>query len=264
MPIVKCDYCGREFYRKESLLKGRKHYFCSRECYAIWCRENYVVYENIKLAPSPQLCYIIGVLLGDGYAKTFKDGNRLRPVIGIRVCDYSLAENFYKALKEIGLNPIFRVCNYRYYRDKSRWRIPFEVYVYSKKFYRWFTSLSLDDIRRIVETSRECVIQFIRGLYETEGSYRDKYHLVIIYNTNLEIVNLVKYLIEKFGFKTSLIVSEHPHKKNPKWRVAYYLQLIGGKEAREKFIQLINPVIKRQPRSSCYVVRKGHKVCVDE
>jgi hypothetical protein len=218
----------------------------------------------LEVVTSPQLCYILGVMLGDGFTKTFRDRSRIRYVAGIKVCDYDLAISFYNALKEIGLNPIFTICDWRYYRENTKWRIPFQVYTYNEKFYKWFKSLLLDDIKKIVETSRECVIQFIRGLYETEGSYRDKYHLVIIYNTNLEMVNLVKYLIEKFDFKTSLIVSEHPHKKNPKWRVAYHLQLIGGKEAREKFIQLINPVIKRYPRSSCYVVRKGHKVCVDE
>jgi intein-encoded DNA endonuclease-like protein len=217
----------------------------------------------LEAAASPQLCYILGVMLGDGFTKTFRDRNRIRYVTGIKVCDYDLATSFYNALKEIGLNPIFTMCNWRYYRENTKWRIPFQVYTYNEKFYKWFKSLSLDDIKKIVETSRECMVQFVRGIYETDGSFRDKYHIVIIYNTDLELVKLVKYFTEELGFKVSLITTDYPHRKNPKWKVAYHLQLVGGKEDRERFIQVINPVIKRCPRSRCYVVRKGHRICIN-
>lgn len=33
MPIVKCDYCGKEFKKKLSAIKKWKTHFCSKECY---------------------------------------------------------------------------------------------------------------------------------------------------------------------------------------------------------------------------------------
>jgi hypothetical protein len=199
-------------------------------------------------------------MLGDGYAFTFKDGDRVRCRTGVKVCDYELALSFYNALRSIGLNPVFSKCDYRYYRMRSTWKIPYQVYTYSCEFYKWYTSLSLNDIRGIVESSEECMKQVVRGIYEAEGSYRDKYHIVIVYNSNLELVTLVKALIEKLGFETSLIVSDHPHRKNPRWKVAYQLHLRGGEEARRRFIQTVNPIVKRRPRADSYVARRGYRV----
>lgn len=35
-----CDYCGIEYHRKPSDLKGKKHLFCSRDCQGKWLKEN--------------------------------------------------------------------------------------------------------------------------------------------------------------------------------------------------------------------------------
>lgn len=36
---LKCEHCYKLFYRYPSLIKGRKHHFCSIECYNNWGRE---------------------------------------------------------------------------------------------------------------------------------------------------------------------------------------------------------------------------------
>jgi G:T-mismatch repair DNA endonuclease (very short patch repair protein) len=40
MPKIKCNYCGKEIWRKPYLIKHFKHLFCSRECKAKWESEN--------------------------------------------------------------------------------------------------------------------------------------------------------------------------------------------------------------------------------
>lgn len=33
---IKCDNCGRDFYKRPSLIAKSKHHFCSRECQHQW------------------------------------------------------------------------------------------------------------------------------------------------------------------------------------------------------------------------------------
>lgn len=48
MTIIKCDYCGKEFNRKPSVIKLSKQHFCSSDCFKKYKLDNrtFVVCEN--------------------------------------------------------------------------------------------------------------------------------------------------------------------------------------------------------------------------
>jgi intein-encoded DNA endonuclease-like protein len=206
---------------------------------------------QVNLNPSPTLCYVLGCLLGDGHVGKCRGWTKHdrkiyvfeRTRIRLKICDYPLAQSFYNALKELELNP--HICIYR--SKNPKWRDAYEVYAYSDMFYEWYTKLTMDEIGRIVESSRECIISFIRGLYETEGSYTSAY-LRVLSNTNKELVLLAQSILKKLGFETTVVEDNSNKKRNPKWKAVYHLNLRGGERAIKRFIKTINPVIKREPR----------------
>jgi intein-encoded DNA endonuclease-like protein len=190
----------------------------------------------------------LGVLLGDGHVGrctvSSDKPHVLRSRIRLKVCDYEFAASFYNALKKIGLRP-----HITFHRSKNpTWRDAYEVYAYSESFYDWYTKLTLDDIKKIVKSSKEHMIEFIRGIYESEGSITERkgYPLLrVISNANLKLVELVKEIVEELGFQTTLIVDDSHHRRRG-WSIIYHLNLRGGMST--KFIETVNPVIKREPR----------------
>lgn len=48
--IVKCDWCGTEFERYESKIKGKAHHFCSKRCLADYSNKekNPIAHANLK------------------------------------------------------------------------------------------------------------------------------------------------------------------------------------------------------------------------
>ena len=39
MPIVKCEHCGKEFYKKLNIIKKTKHNFCCKKCHYDYAKE---------------------------------------------------------------------------------------------------------------------------------------------------------------------------------------------------------------------------------
>jgi DNA-binding MarR family transcriptional regulator len=46
---LKCEWCKKEFRRQESLVKGRKHHFCSIDCYLDWWKD-YTLKKKLEKA----------------------------------------------------------------------------------------------------------------------------------------------------------------------------------------------------------------------
>jgi len=137
------------------------------------------------LEPSLSLCYIIGVLLGDGYINVYKDNYR----VGLQVKSRRFAEDFSRALGKVGLHPSIWV----------RKRGHYVVTATSKLFVEWFAKMSLSDIRTLISKKGSYAKAFIKGFYDSEGTTRGR-----MSNSKREIIQLVKSALENLGFHPRL------------------------------------------------------------
>jgi len=172
----------------------------------------------------------MGVLLGDGWVSKDK---KKRCRIHLEVKDGAFAHSFANSLSEINLNPTVW---FNRNRRHGRWF----VQGYSKKFYEWFHSLIMKDIHALLVDKRYKK-EFIRGLYEAEGSYRFRPNRnnrleVRLFNTKLELLSLCKACLECLGFKISL---QHSRSTS-----CYTLNLLGGDSQTYRFFRIIKPAIK--------------------
>jgi len=203
-----------------------------------------------RLDPSPELAYIIGVLLGDGTVSKCRTVNRRRNavsyhyVIRLAVTDEAFAREFYEALTKIGLRPKIyfypRKPNEKMLSDPSRCRARWIVYAENKEFYTFFKNLKIEDIEKIISGYEP---HFIRGFYESEGcvDISPKEYRVRMVNTKKEIINLVNRVLIKLGFSTSLYAQKYEWKGET--RYMYVVQIYGNDQVR-RFFEIVKPVIR--------------------
>lgn len=192
--------------------------------------------------PSEELAYILGVALGDGTIKI--DESKYRYHLRLSVVSEAFALQFYEAAKILGFGLMKRI-------DKNNLQHPmYSVYVYGKPFIYWCREMrdDIDKVDNFLKADNE-IKAFIKGFYESEGSYRDRAGKnknevqIRIFNTRPEILFLIYKWLSNFGYKLSLH-SEKPHKDNCK--LMHILSLY-GKQA-ERFISDINPCTKIKSR----------------
>jgi intein-encoded DNA endonuclease-like protein len=193
-------------------------------------RGQYLVKPRLVIAPD--LAYILGVLKGDGCVYNHRRGADIKLVTK----DYAFAESFAKALTRIGLNP-------RIYLESNRRSLGRGVYyrveASSKAFYIWYKSLSLKDIESML-TSQELIASFIRGFYESEGSYYKPEHYIHIYNTDMELIEMLQRLLQKLGLNFNIYVKKRNSRSN---KPLYVLHKKSKKEVL-KFFEMVKPCIK--------------------
>lgn len=205
-----------------------------------------------KIESSETLSYIVGVLLGDGWAGKVGKKHEYRVALQTRTLCFN--RSFERALAEIGLNP--RTFEYKI---KGRETTFYGTFAHSKIFVGWFKSLEFEDIENL---AKKYPIDFLRGFYESEGNYQETeseekikigkkvrgpyvVHRVNIriVNTNKKLIMLTKDLMKKIGFHPTTIYGVKtlaPQK--PQYCIAVYKKGEAG-----KFISLINPIIKKIP-----------------
>ncbi len=185
---------------------------------------------------SSTIPYVLGVLYGD--AGVYKDGAHRRVILG--VTDRVFAQSFSDALKKMGLNP--HISEYAP-PNSNRQKIYF-VRACSIIFYEWFKSVTLNEVEQIVSKSKRATMDFVRGFYESEGSYspptsRCNYSQCRMCNTNLKLLSLVKRLVSRLGFKSKI----YPRRKDS-YAPRFDLHIRGGHSENQKFLSLIKPCIK--------------------
>ena len=196
------------------------------------------------------LSYILGVCFGDGCVCRSSHHNLI--ILGQSIKNKNFVLSFAKALKEIGLNPII----YTESREinKNRYEMIF-VFANSKMFYNFFKKLTIKDVRDIVMKSIRNMVMFVRGFYESEGSNTtNKKHrkwIISMSNTNIEVLNLVKEILEKLGLNFKLY---GPYKQDP-YKPKYSLQS-GNRITNYKFLKTIRPCIKNQVPLNLFLRRK--------
>lgn len=188
--------------------------------------------------------YILGLIKGDGCV--YRNQRSFR--ISLESVDKQIADNLIRSLIKIGLNPfVGKIKPSNGISKLERYR----VLANSKIFYEWYRNLSNKDLKIGLVTKRS-MIGFVRGFYEAEGSLtKSRNSLVIsIYNTNLDLLLLVKYFLEKLGISFRL---NGPYKNNglggcsskPIYRI-----ITSSRGRVLSFLELIKPSVKNQVRST--------------
>jgi intein-encoded DNA endonuclease-like protein len=150
------------------------------------------------LKPSEELAYVIGAVLGDGYAhmrrriiKGYSDS-----IIGLEARDREFVEEFGRRLAKV-LNR--REIRPRYRRSSGR----YVVEAKSKTLYELLRKpVDLDRLKPYVEHCERCVAAFIRSFADSEGCV-DKKGRIHIYNTDLRLLTYIKELLRRLGIDSA-------------------------------------------------------------
>jgi intein-encoded DNA endonuclease-like protein len=150
------------------------------------------------LKPSEQLAYVIGAVLGDGYAymrrRTIKGYNDV--VVGLKARDREFVEEFGRCLATVlnrrQIRPIYRRSSGRYVVEAK-----------SKTLYELLNKpVVLDRLKPYVEHCKRCVATFLRGLVDSEG-HVNKRGQIRIYNTDLRLLTYVGELLKRLGVEST-------------------------------------------------------------
>jgi len=127
--------------------------------------------------------YVLGVILGDGYITLPKNGGGY---IGLNVKDEDFAEAFKKSLDEWS----GKKCRLYFYRDF--WR----VYLHSVAVAKFLNNFN---INKLLSFSEEIKCAFLKGLFDSEGSLHYKQKRIRFYNSDNNLINLTKIILESLG-----------------------------------------------------------------
>jgi len=163
------------------------------------------------LRPSEELAYVIGVVLGDGYAyrrrRAIKGYNAV--MVGLKTRDLEFAVEFGRCL-----STVLRREPIKPRQDKSVGG--YVVEARSQTLYELLRKpLDLDRLKPYIEHCERCGATFLRGLFDSEGCV-DKRGYIHIDNTHLRLLDYVKDLLQRLG-----IESTGPKPKQRRGRVFY-------------------------------------------
>lgn len=193
-----------------------------------------VAAKKVFLEPSVSLSYLLGVLKGDGYVSKTKDGYYK---IGLSATSKLFVENFAENLREIGLKP-YPIHLYTNPTHNSR---QYCVITKSVNFFKWYKNQTFRDIERIISGYE---VDFIRGFYESEGTYcvtSSGQKIISLYNTNFSLLKLVRKILKKVNIDSKIYCMKQ---NGYGTKSLFRLTVLGGNSAVNNFIVVIKPLIK--------------------
>ena len=186
---------------------------------------NSLKFPNKIFKYSPEVCYIYGVILGDGTLG--KDYFSLGSI------DKEFAEKFRNEVKK-WCNKVSKIY---WYTDE---------YVISYWSINLANFLKILKIRDILKLSSNYKIQFLKGLFDSDGSM-SKCGRVDFDNCNKEIIDIVSQLLEELKITHSVRISI---KKGTKTNFGVYkkdlYQIHIFKESLSSFAKHINFIMSRK------------------
>ncbi len=189
-----------------------------------------------NLKKTKNLCYILGILKGDGYLYR----NKSNYCIALESIDLDFINSFKNALKKINLTS---GGPYERKRSERRNKI-YKIEARSKIFFKWFKNLNFKKIEKVIkEVNGE--IEFIRGVYESEGSYfltKKRRPILAIGSTNKEVLVFIKRTVEILKLSPTF-----PKPCPLKSGKPYYKLYFNKEKETKEFIKIINPCIKKKP-----------------
>ncbi len=154
--------------------------------------------NSVRLDPSPELAYIVGVMFGDGSVGFRRAGRSYRYRIRLKVVDREFAEEFKRCLEVIGLKPSLRL-----ERDRSRcdrWCVEAN----SKLLYEFLKQPK----EELFKVARMYPVEFLRGFFDSEGCVEVwKEHRVMAIsasNYDLEILKFAGSLLGQLGIHSRI------------------------------------------------------------
>jgi intein-encoded DNA endonuclease-like protein len=195
--------------------------------------------RKVTFSKTPEIAYVIGVILGDGSAYITK---RKQYVVKLETISEDFAEEFYRCLRAV-------LGKGRMHRNKRGY---FEVYAYSKDLV-----LLVKDKTRLLEYIEVYPLDFIRGFYDSEGSYivQGRAEKIYIANTDYWKIELVRELLERHsGIRAKIYTLR-------RGGGVYYILSITRKDDVTKFIRAVKPTIRRDPH--VYKVKLFEKICAN-
>lgn len=253
-PLTDRDFLYHEYWGcKKSLRQIGREFGCDPNTIRSNMRKRGIPIRNrgkgVKLAwrnrlvrpnlnSSPNLSYVLGVLLGDGCVGIYRKGREYRITLHTHK-NPKFNSSFENALKSLGLNPHTHTVNDR----DSKSGLAFDTIAYSKVFVEWYKMRTHEDIENL---AKMYPCDFLRGIYESEGWFSQEFQKgkwlrerVIICNTNDKLINLCKELIESLGFNARKYEYMFPRSK----RMCFQLD-IGKKGEACEFLKIVSPSIK--------------------
>jgi len=193
--------------------------------------------KKVDFTEEEALSYILGVLIGDGGTHKSRKGEFL---VELNQTRKKFAQSFKKALEKIGLNPGV----YGPYQPKDEGHSPlYMTKAHSKLLVEWFEQFDLGKIFEYVVKDLANAREFIRGIYESEGSnvISSSWRLTIV-STERKKLEIVDRVLNRIGFKFRF--KEVNSRRS--WRGmdgGYYLE-ITEREQILRFLREIKPCIK--------------------
>jgi intein-encoded DNA endonuclease-like protein len=160
--------------------------------------------KNVRLGPSEDLAYIVGVYLSDGWVYAHKH----QYCIGLESASLEYAERFLKAAQGVGLNT--STIGRRQAPKNPDWKHLFRVQLGSKALYDYLRPLK-EDPQRVVGLVREYSWKFLSGFFDGDGTVNNLsngYRVLYFMGTNKAIMDFIAETLGYQGFNPKRYVEE--------------------------------------------------------
>jgi len=187
----RCRICGKYLVDTKGYEQTQ---FCSRKCMGIFNKSDAGGWTR-KILPkksykiSPPLCYILGVLKGDG--------NITKGVIQLETIDKEFILFFIYMIK--------KWCNMEITKIRTRKGVKNTIFGISICSIMATNFLKDFNIDNIINSNNQCKIMFLKGFIDSEGAIQKKSRTISITNCNKHLLFLCKKLLMNIDINTSNI-----------------------------------------------------------
>jgi intein-encoded DNA endonuclease-like protein len=189
---------------------------------------------------SPELAYILGVMLGDGYLAKYR--------LNLKVIDRDFALNFKEKLEKWSGLKTSKIKKVKTINKKYKCKDNYMVDFSSKKVVEIIEDYKSRIEKVMLNAPRKCQITFLEGLYDSEGSvkfYYFNHHIqtkgkIDLSNTNLKLLKLCETLLKKLNILPHICFA------NKKQIPNVYVLIVSQKMNIFRFHKLIHFSIKKK------------------
>ncbi len=171
----------------------RKHAWLSKSTISYWARRIHNPLGKVsqfQSGPSPELAYVIGVVLGDGNLNIHGYNAELI----LAVTDYDFAKEFSASLATILVQP--KPYKVRWHPRKNRWVVQgSSILLYN------FLSRDWRNLKKWIEHCSRCRAAFLRAFYDAEGSISGR--KLSLHNTKKALLLYIQDLLNQHRVETS-------------------------------------------------------------
>lgn len=208
--VVELRNNGETYRRIQNIIYAEFGLRLSKSLISYWCRRCHTPFGDglgkpekdhriHKLIPCPELAYVIGASIGDGFTRIDK-GHMY--VIVLAVKDHDFAETYGKcAATAVGRDKPYKPS---WDRHSKRWIVKFK----NKALHELVKKpLDIKRIRFYIEFCEKSMASFIKGFADSEGSVNindDHLGQIQIANTNLGIIRYTAELLERLGIESKI------------------------------------------------------------